>query len=59
MALVDVSLMTCLGHVGSLKLKWKSNWNYMKTNQNTFCKYESYLGADYVETIIEKIIFIS
>ena len=20
-----------LGHVGSLKLKWQSNWNYMKT----------------------------
>ena len=22
-------LMACLGHVGSLKLKLKSNWNYI------------------------------
>ena len=26
--------MACLGHVSSLTLKWKSNWNYMKTIQN-------------------------
>ena len=24
--------MAHLGHVGSLKFKWKSDWNYMKTN---------------------------
>ena len=23
-------LMACLGYLGSLKLKWKSSWNYVK-----------------------------
>ena len=31
--------MARLGHVGSLKLKWKSNWNYIKTNQKMIWKY--------------------
>ena len=28
--------MAHLGHIGSLKFKLMSNWNYMKTNQNVF-----------------------
>ena len=30
--------MAHLGHVDSLKLKWKSNWNYMKTDLNMIWK---------------------
>ena len=37
---IDVCLfMAHLGHVRRLKLKWKSNWNYMKTNLNMIWKY--------------------
>ena len=31
--------MAHLGHVGSLKLKGKSNWNDMKTNLNMIWNY--------------------
>ena len=30
--------MAHLGHVGSLQLKWKSNWNDIKTNPNMIWK---------------------
>ena len=33
--LVNLFLMTRLGHVSSLKLKLKLNWNYMKTTQKS------------------------
>ena len=33
-------LMVHLGLVGNLKLKWKSNWNYIKTNLNLIWKHQ-------------------
>ena len=31
--------MARLGRVGSLELKWKSEWNDIETNQNKILKY--------------------